>query len=272
MKLGIDIGGTTINLGLVDQAAVMRKDVIPSFGPGATKAETIDYLSEAVRKMIVPEVTGIGIGVPTVVDPVNGIAYNAVNIPSWGEVHLKDELEARFHIPVFVNNDANCFALGASARMDRIYPVLVGITLGTGLGMGVVCDGKLFCGSRCGVGELGSAPYDGADYEAFCSKQFFTARGFDGKEAAEAADAGSPEAVALEQEFGRHLGHFLALIMLAYDPDCIVLGGGVARSYRHFRDAMMQTLKSNYPYSLDSLRIEVLSDGEIPVLGASLLS
>ena len=60
--------------------------------------------------------------------------------------------------------------------------------------------------------------------------------------------------------------------MLAYDPDCIVLGGGVARSYRHFRDAMMQTLKSNYPYSLDSLRIEVLSDGEIPVLGASLLS
>ena len=143
MQLGIDIGGTTINLGLVDHATVIRKDVIPSFGPGATKAETIDYLSEAVRKMIVPEVTGIGIGVPTVVDPVNGIAYNAVNIPSWGEVHLKDELEARFHIPVFVNNDANCFALGASARMDRIYPVLVGITLGTGLGMGVVCDGKL---------------------------------------------------------------------------------------------------------------------------------
>jgi glucokinase len=272
MQLGIDIGGTTINLGLVDQSAVVRKEVIPSFKPGATKEETLEYLSDAVRKMLVPEVTSIGIGVPTVVDPVNGIAYRAVNIPSWDEVHLKEELEARFRIPVFVNNDANCFALGASARMDRTYPVLLGITLGTGLGMGVVCDGKLFCGSRCGVGELGSAPYNGADYEAFCSKQFFTARGFDGKEAAEAADAGTPEAVALEQEFGRHLGHFLTLVMLAYDPDCIVLGGGVARSFRHFRDTMMQTLRSSYPYSIDSLRIEVLSEGEIPVLGASLLS
>ena len=114
MRLGIDIGGTTINAGLVGNGRIVRSRTFSSFSGGATKAETIDYLSGIISKMLVPEVESIGIGVPTIVDPVRGIVYQAVNIPSWDEVHLKDELEARHGIHVHVNNDSNCFALGAA--------------------------------------------------------------------------------------------------------------------------------------------------------------
>ena len=269
MRLGIDIGGTTINVGLVENGRIVRSRTFSSFSGDATKAETINYLSGIISKMLVPEVESIGIGVPTIVDPVMGIVYQAVNIPSWDEVHLKDELEARHGIPVHVNNDSNCFALGAAAKLGKTYPVMVGITLGTGLGMGVVKDGELFCGTRCGVGELGSAQYNGADYETFCSKKFFTENGWGGKEASDEADLGNPRAVEIENEFGTHLGNLLALVMFAYDPDCIVLGGGVAHSFRHFKESMMAALRSGYPYPLDFLRIEAMPGGDTSILGAA---
>lgn len=273
MLLGIDIGGTTINLGLVDNGKIVKSMTVPSFPQGADKAQTIDYLSDAIGRILTPEVTHIGIGVPTIVDVERGIVFNAVNIPSWDVVPIKDLLEERLHIPVSVNNDSNCFTLGAAAVVEDPGKVLVGITLGTGLGMGVIYEGKLLTGTRCGVGELGSIPYRDGIIENYCSKQFFENRGWNGKAAANAADRGDPEALALHEEFGVHLGELLAIVMFAYDADVIALGGGVSNSYRHFKDTMNETLKFRYPYKegLDALRIEVLPDGEIPVLGASLL-
>ena len=273
MLLGIDIGGTTINLGLVEGNKIVKSITVRSFSHDATKEQTIDYLADSIKKIITPDVTRIGIGVPTIVDAEKGIVYNATNIPSWDVVPIKDMLEARFHIPVSVNNDSNCFTLGAAALVGGKPKVLVGITLGTGLGVGVIYDGKLLTGTRCGVGELGSIPYNGEIVECFCSKQFFVNRGWQGKEASDAADEGDPEAVDLQNEFGAHLGELLAIVMFAYDADVIVLGGGVANSYRHFKDSMMATLAMRYPYKegLDALRIEVLPDGDVPVLGASLL-
>lgn len=273
MLLGIDIGGTTINLGLVDSGKIVHSMTVPSFPQGATKAQTIDYLAESIGKIITPEVERIGIGVPTIVDAEKGVVYNAVNIPSWDVVPIKELLEARFHIPVSVNNDSNCFTLGAASMVGKGAKVLVGITLGTGLGVGVIYDGKLLTGTRCGVGELGSIAYNGADIETFCSKKFYVDRGWQGKAASKAAEAGDPAALALHWEFGEHLGELLAIVMFAYDADVIVFGGGVANAYPHFKDSMMETLAKRYPYKagLDALRIEVLPQGDVPVLGASLL-
>ena len=273
MLLGIDIGGTTINLGLVDGNRIAKSITVDSFPADATKEQTIDYLADSISKIITPDVTRIGIGVPTIVDTDRGIVYNATNIPSWDVVPIKDMLEPRFHVPVSVNNDSNCFALGASALVGSGARVLVGITLGTGLGVGVIYEGKLLAGTRCGVGELGSIPYNGSIVEAFCSKQFFVNRGWDGREASAAADRGDPEAIALNNEFGTHLGELLAMVMFAYDADVIVLGGGVANGFRYFSKSMMETLKLRYPYKtgLDALRIEVLPNADVPVLGASLL-
>lgn len=274
MLLGIDIGGTTINMGLVKGSGIVSKKTVPSFGKDWTKQQTLDYLCEQINGIITPEVVHIGIGVPTLVDPAKGIAYQAANIPSWDEVNIKEAVQKRFGVPVSVNNDSNCFALGAAAMLGAGERIIVGITLGTGLGTGVIVDGKLLDGTHCGVGEIGSLPYNGHDYEEFCSKKFFTSHNLDGKAAAGMADHGDAAMVELHKEFGRHLGEFLAVVMYAYDADCIILGGGVANSYRHFAQSMKETLAARYPYTkaLESLRIEVLPEGDIPVLGASQLT
>ncbi len=72
--------------------------------------QILEYLAEQISVMMSPSVEKIGIGVPSVVDVERGVVYNAANIPSWKEVHLKQFLEKRFGIPVSVNNDANCYA------------------------------------------------------------------------------------------------------------------------------------------------------------------
>ena len=274
MLLGIDIGGTTINMGLVEGSRIVEKKTVPSFEKEWTKQQTLDYLCDEISGIITPETEHIGIGVPTLVDPAKGIAYQAANIPSWDEVNIKEAVEKRFGVPVSVNNDSNCFALGAAALLGAKEKVVVGITLGTGIGVGVIVDGKLLDGTHCGVGEIGSLPYNGHDYEEFCSKKFFTAHGLDGKQAADRADAGDPEMIELINEFGRHLGEFLAVVMYAYDADRIVFGGGVANSFRQFKESMEKTLAMRYPYvkALESLKIEALPEGDIPVLGASQLT
>lgn len=273
MILGIDIGGTTINLGLVEGAKVVKKVCVPSFPQNASQDETLTYLGYRIAEILVPGVERIGIGVPSVTDPVAGVVYNAANIPSWDVVPLKAVLEKRFQIPVSVNNDANCYALGAYTMRQGSSQALVCVTLGTGTGVGIVIDGKLFNGTHCGAGEIGALPYEGLDYESFCSKKFFTHNEISPREAAQAAEEGDPHALALFDEFGRHLGEFLTVVMYAYDPDCIVLGGGVAHTFKYFQEAMRQTLLQRYPYapSLQSLCIEANPNEDAALVGAAAL-
>ena len=162
MTLGIDIGGTTINLGLIDGARVLKKVQIPSFPKTATLDDTLIYLGDQIENFLVPGIQKIGIGVPSLTDPVKGIVYNAANIPSWDVVPLKETLEARFDIPVYVNNDANCYAMGAAVKVGKGPSTVVTVTLGTGTGVGIVLDGKLYSGTHCGAGEIGAIPYEGA--------------------------------------------------------------------------------------------------------------
>lgn len=273
MTLGIDIGGTTISLGLVEGAQVVKKICVPSFAPNATQEETLDYLSDQIDKLFSPAVDKIGIGVPSVTDPEKGIVYDAANIPSWDVVPLKEKMETRFGVPVAVNNDANCFALGAAAMLEGIPHTVVGVTLGTGTGVGIVIKGNLFSGSHCGAGEICSIAYNGADYETFCSKKFFTARGVNPREAALAADKGDPQARALFKEFGHHMGELLAVVMYAYDANYILLGGGIANAFPLFKDAMWETLREKFPYkrSLEELTVKVMSQQDLAVVGAALL-
>lgn len=274
MTLGIDIGGTTISFGLVEDAKVVRKICVPSFPAGATLNETIDYLSDQMDRILVPEVERIGIGVPSIVDPDKGIVYGAMNIPSWDVVPLKERLENRFGIPVFVNNDANCYALGAAELVRKPARVLVCVTLGTGTGVGIVHEGRIFAGTHCGAGEIGALPHEGTIWEAFCSKQFFTGKGLDCKAAAQKAEAGDDASIAVFREFGRYMGEFLSLVMLAYDPDCIVLGGGVAHSFPLFQASMWEALRNAFPYTnvLDEITIEPMPNADVALVGAAALS
>ena len=275
MTLGIDIGGTNISLGLVENGKIVEGFSVRSFASGSTLEETLDYLSAQIEKIIRPDTERIGIGVPTIVDIQRGIVYDALNIPSWKEVHLKDYLEKRFGVPVSINNDANCFAMGVYGTYpaDAKPELLVVATLGTGVGIGIVNKGELFCGVNCGAGELCSLPYGDSILEDYTSKKFFTTAGRDSREAAALAKAGDADAIRFFDEFGRHIGAMVCTLLYAYDPDHVALAGGIANNYPFFRPAMEEYLRTHYPYAkvLDRLQIDVCTDDNIPVIGASLI-
>lgn len=218
-----------------------------------------------------PGVECIGIGVPSVVDAVRGIVYNVVGIPSWREVHLKERFEERFGIPVYVNNDCNCFALGVCRFGEALgCRDVVCIALGTGVGAGIVIDGRLYSGPNTGAGEIGSIPYLDRDYEYYCSSRFFVGRGTSGKEAFERAAAGDPGALALWREFGGHIGQLVMLALYAYDPEAIVFGGSISQAFDFFREAMYERL-AEFPYArtVERLRIGCSKIENVGLLGAS---
>ena len=275
MTLGIDIGGTNLSFGLVENGKVKEGFSVPSFAPGATLKETLEYLASQIRNLIVPSVKKIGIGVPSVVDVKRGIVYDTQNIPSWTVVPLKEYLEAEFDVRVAVNNDANCYALGVYGTYpaDAKPETLVAMTLGTGLGIGIVNEGKIFSGANCGAGELGCLPYRDSIIEDYTSKKYFTSAGWNSYQAFKAAEAGDPAALALLEEFGRHMGAALCMVMYAYDPDRVALAGGIANNYPFFRQAMETYVRENFPYrkAVERLTIDICTDSNLPVIGAALL-
>lgn len=275
MILGIDLGGTNLCLGLVGGGKVVKMASVPSFDRSFTLEQTLEYLAEQISSVFDESVEKIGIGVPSVVDVKKGIVYDAANIPSWKEVHLKDFLEARFGVPVNINNDANCYAMGAYGLYpeDARPETLVTVTLGTGMGIGIVDHGRLMCGVNCGAGELGYLDYNGGCLEEFCSKQFFAKYNADSYELSKAAQAGDESAQAIFNEFGRHLGYAVTLLLYAYDPSHIVLGGGIANALPLFREAMMETVRKKFPFraNVDKLHVDVQTSGETPIIGASLI-
>ena len=275
MTLGIDIGGTNLSLGLVRQGELQQVFSTPSFAPGATLEQTLDYLCEQIERIFTREIEKIGIGVPSVVDVHEGIVYDTQNIPSWKEVPLKAYLENRFQVPVAINNDANCYAMG----IYGLYPatakpeLLVAVTLGTGVGMGIVTEGKLLNGVNCGAGELGALPYRDSVIEDYCGRHFFDAAGWDSRAASEAARAGDPKALALFDELGQNLGFLMSTVLFAYDPSHVAFGGGIANNYPLFRPSMDRYLQAHFPYrnALKRLKVDIFTDNNIPVIGASLL-
>jgi len=275
MILGVDLGGTNLCVGLVDNDTVIKTVSVPSFAPSATMEETLEYLAEQISGLMSHDVTKIGIGVPSVVDVDKGIVYDAANIPSWKEVHLKGFLESRFGVPVNVNNDANCYAMGAYGTYpaDAKPESLVTITLGTGIGIGVVDHGRLICGVNCGVGEIGYLDYKDGCLEEYCSRQYFDRLGVKAHEVAAAAKQGDRNAIEIFNEFGRNIGHALMILMYAYDPSHIVLGGGIANALPLFRGTMEEYIRGRFPFrsNFEKLQIDVQTGSEIPIIGASLI-
>ncbi len=271
--LGIDLGGTQIRVGEIENNTI--QDIKSTLTPtNATKEDVLEAIVNLIAQF--NGIDAIGIGVPSVVDVKKGIVYDVTNIPSWDEVHLKDFLEKRFNIPVFVNNDANCFVAGEKQfGKGKDASSLVGITLGTGLGTGLIFNDKLYEGRNCGAGELCNTPYLEHNYEYYCSGQFFKDElHVSGKTLAEKAKSGDKEALAAFKTFGFHLGKFLQAILYAYDPEVIVFGGSVSQSFSLFYDEMMQSLQDNFifPNSLKNLKIELSELDNSGIYGAASLA
>lgn len=273
MKIGIDLGGTNIRMGIIENGKVSHKRA-QLCKANEPEEIVVNQIKDMIKEIVSPDVTSIGIGVPSVVDAEKGIVYNVMNIPSWKEVHLKELLEDEFKIPVFVNNDCNCFALGEAYFGEaKEYKDAVCVALGTGVGAGIIIDGKLYNGGNTGAGEIGSLPYLEYDYESYCSSSYFTrVHGVSGKEAFDKASAGDPEALEIWNAIGHHIGNLVKVILFTYDPSVIVMGGSISNAYRFFESAMMDTLNTfPYPEIVKKLEIRLSTKEDISILGASLL-
>ena len=255
--IGVDLGGTKIKAGvrrgndLADIRLTMLKEKDSLDG-------TLRQLIELIASLTGPDIDGIGIGVPSVVDVEKGIVYDVVNIPSWKKVALKEILEKEFKLPVAVNNDANCFALGEHRfGKTRNFHNVVGLTIGTGLGAGVIINNELYNGSNCGAGEIGMLAYMDKNYEYYCSSFFFEAiHQTTALETFKNAEKGMFQSLQLWSEFGGHLGNALKAVVYALDPEAIVLGGSIAKAYTYFSQSMMDSLQDfAYPQSIKKLKI-----------------
>jgi glucokinase len=271
--IGVDLGGTGVRAAAVEGGEITARFARP-ISSKAEEAVVIGEVLEAIERVNPGAASGIGCGVPSLVDLEHGVVRNVENIPSWKAVPLKAILEDRFRIPAFVNNDANCFALGEWRFGQAVgYRNVVAITVGTGVGAGLILDGRLFCGPNCGAGEIGSIPYRDATVEHYCSGQRLEREhGVTGDVLFQRALARDPQALEAFREFGRDLGHALLLLLYAYDPEIVVLGGSVAAAFPYFEEAMRQELsRCPQPQVVERLVLARSEHPDIALLGAAAL-
>jgi glucokinase len=271
--IGVDLGGSNVRVGLVKDKKIVALQARP-ISSQARQGVILNEICEAIAAVFQPDVNAIGIGVPSVVDMEKGIVYMAHNLPTWRSVPIKRILERRFGVPAFVNNDANCFALGElHFGLGTGYRNLIGLIVGTGLGAGVVIDGKLYFGNNGGAGEIGAMPYRKKTFEYYCSGRFFEREfGIDAATLQVRADNGDRKAQKMFAAFGDDFSEVIMTLLYAYDPEIIVLGGSVSKAYPYFEERMREKLrKFDFQKSLQKLVIAQTRKPNIAVLAAAAL-
>lgn len=260
---GVDIGGTTVKMGLfVEDGTLLEKWEIPTRvqdGGAAILPDVAELMKECMEKrgITTDEVVGIGVGVPAPVSN-DGSVKQTTNL-GWGRKEVKGELESLTGILTKVGNDANVAALGEMWKGGgRGNKNMVMVTLGTGVGGGIIIDGHMLTGTngaggeighivmepneteRCGCGKTGCLEqYASATgiarlarrkLAAFEGKTILKAEGVTAKDVFDAVKAGDEAAIEIAKEFGRYLGHGLASVSALVDPSIYVIGGGVSKA------------------------------------------
>lgn len=235
MKIGVDIGGSKIQAGLIRNGQVIEKIIVKT---PSTKKKVIEQILFVIDLLNSSKVNFIGLGVPGPGDYSKGVVKTpntAIN-----NVNLLQIVSNKFKKKVLMQNDASCFVLGESIRLN--CKNVVGLTLGTGIGGGIVIDGKLYVG-KGNAGELGHCciKFDGR--EGFV-KGDVSSYG-DGKSIKKiyGKDAKDLKSKRAWNDIGKIYGIAIANIYRAFDPDCVVLGGGIANAFTKFKVALNKELK-----------------------------
>ncbi|MGF1601844.1 MAG: ROK family protein [Thermosynechococcaceae cyanobacterium] len=245
--IGVDVGGTAVKLGrFTDTGDCLQSLSIQTPQPAIPEAVVPAIV--AALKEVDPErvAIAIGIGTPGPADAQGRIARVAFNLPGWIEVPIAAQIEALDGRPTTIANDANCAALGeAWLGAGRNYQDFMLLTLGTGVGGGIIINGDLFLGRRGAAGELGVITLnpDGpqcnsgnsGSLEQYVSATAIRRRtGMDPHELFERAKAGNGDAISFWHQYGRDLGAGLASLIYVLTPEAIVIGGGVSASAELF--------------------------------------
>ncbi len=312
LLLGVDVGGTTTAAGLITDAGEVvadRSRPTHAAGHGTARRTIVDLigglLAEAAGRG--ETVRGIGIGVPGIVDPASGrIGAEAHHVPDLAGQPLAAQLREHFGVPVVVDNDVNAlalaefyFGLGRGARS------LVVLAPGTGLGAGIVLDGRLVRGARGFGGELGHAPVKFDGRPCWCGGRGCLAVYASGRGIAEAArerlarepgsalrqlaggdpaalDAplvfraaagGDAVAAAVVDEACRALGAMLAVIVNGLNPEVVVVTGGVAEAYAALQPRVLACAAEHaYARALAGTRVAIVpADKRTTMRGAAAL-
>lgn len=232
LYIGVDIGGTSIVAARFSESELIERAEVPT-GSDRPAEEIMESLYEVIQKVLTDEVVGIGIGMPGFMNAETGEILQINNIKSFNGFFIKPAVEKRFSLPTFQSNDANCFALGETYYgAGKKYNNLVGITLGTGLGGGIILGRKIHTGLMGGAGELGCVPFHGGMVEDICSAALFKNKyQTTGKILYKKAKEGDQQALAVFEELAQNIGELIRSVMYILAPDAFVIGGSVANSW-----------------------------------------
>ncbi len=269
--VGVDIGGTSIEAGLVEGKQLIETHSLPTHAQRPAN-EILQTLIDGIEKVKTTDTKAIGIGVPGLLNPDKGEILNINNIPSWKNFPLKQKLEEHFSLPVYVNNDANCFALGTKHFGKGLaYQNFMAIVLGTGVGGGIICNNKLTSGHLCGAGEVGCLPYLDGIFEDYSGSRFFTNHyNTSGKELALQANQGNQLALKAFHELGIHIGKLINNLLYVLAPEAIILGGSVSQSFSFFEAGIKEAV-DEFPFKSISENLTVTADNieKVAILGAA---
>lgn len=310
--IGVDLGGTGIKAGVVnEQGEIIAKASCPTGverGHGPVIADMAKLCVEALEKSghTMDEVAGIGIGIPGILDPVTGMVPFCTNL-GWHQVPLVDEMHKYIDKPVFIGNDATVAGLAeAVAGISAGASTSVFVTLGTGVGGGIVIDGKPYSGPNGIASEIGHMITVAGGEECTCGnhgcwERYASATAIirEGRKFAQAhpdcaimkavggdldkieaktvidlAKAGDPDAVALFDNYVYHLCVGLVNLINLYDPEIIALGGGVSHAGQFLLDAVNAKLPDMIFYkTMPHAKIALATLGnDAGIIGAAMLA
>ena len=275
--IGIDLGGTNLKSGVIsDDGTIQNLTYQPAESLKGPK-QVIKNLQQAIDRQLSTaggdDILGIGIGAAGQVDFGRGVVYDPPNFPGWHEEPLAELVGDRFGLPTFVDNDANVAALAEKAfGAGRNFQHFILVTLGTGVGSGLVLNGKLYRGAVGAAGEFGhtTIQFDGPVClcgNRGCIERYVGARwivertveflpmypdsplnetwqhgGLTPKEIADAANAGDLLGLRIMEEVGNFLGIALASVLNLLNLELVIIGGGISKAGKVLFDPIIRSI------------------------------
>ena len=280
LALVTDLGGTFIKCALINKSGrIMYSSSVPTEAQNG-KDHVVKRIIEQQKKIfinknnLIKRVAGIAVGCPGPVDIKNGIIFTPPNLPGWHNVPIKGIISKAWEIPVFIENDANAAALGENwLSAGKGSKSMVCLTLGTGVGGGIVMDGKVYHGATGIAGEIGHITIEPNGKKCNCGnngcleqyvgrqaieEEMFRLLGKKGspKDLGTLVKANNKNACKIVESIGKKIGIVTADVADLLNPEIIVIGGGIAGlGKKLFNAVRSETKKRAFPDATKKLKI-----------------
>ena len=292
VAIGVDIGGTNIRAGVVREDGDILKIVSEKIPHN--KKEILNKIHEMIKKVMVRDISAIGIGIAGPINNATGIIYPP-NIKQLDKVNIVTEMN-KYNIPIVIENDGNCFSFAeCKVGSAKKYTNILGIAIGTGIGCGIIINGNIYSGRDGAAGEIGHIVIDlnaksvgrgiPGSFENLASGTAITRRadelirdnksiikkGSLASEIIAASKKGDKVAKKVVEDTGKYLGIGLASLINVFNPDVIVLGGTISKYISHFDKNMKHEISKRGMMPAKKVKIVRSTLEEPGLVGAALV-